>query len=119
MFDESPFSVHTEFSEIIPLKQNPIQALHVTFHLDRVSYAIRRARPEAHLRIGSEFCVSQHQSQSHPFVVPLLPLPVYPSVLPASSASAPRTSTFSWFFSEHWLNANTRIARKERRMMFF
>lgn len=91
MFDESPFSAHTEFSEIIPLKQNPTQTLHVLFHLERVSYAIRCARPEAHLRIGSEFCVSRYQSQSHPFVVPLLPLPVCPSVLPAASASAPRS----------------------------
>lgn len=106
MFDESPFCTHTEFSEIIPLKQNPSQTLQVTFHLEKVSYAIRCARPEVR-RIGSESCVSWCRSQSHPLMVPFLPLPVCPSVLPASSVSAPRTSIFSLTFGDRWLNANT------------
>ena len=69
------------------------------FHLEKVSYAIRCARPGG-LRIGSESCMSWCQSPSHPFMVPLLPLPVCPLKLPALSASAPRTSKLSSSFSD-------------------
>lgn len=87
------------------------------FHLEKVFYAIRCARPVG-LGSGGKSCLSRYQSPSHPCMVPHLPLPVCPSGLPASSGSAPTTSRLSLSFSGHRLKANKWIKEKERRMMF-
>lgn len=101
-----------ELSKIIPLKQNPTPTLQLLFTWKR-SLKLWDVPGQRYSKMGvSPGCLSV--SPSHPPTVSHLPLPVCPSVLPASSESAPRTPRCSSSFGDHhWKQTHGQRKKKE------